>query len=206
MPINKTPTRANLIKNKAKLEFSEKGYDLLDKKRTVLIQEIIKLVDEAKRIEDEIQETFAQAYEALRESNITLGISNVEDYALSVENEEDYQVLTRSIMGVDIPELNFPEEEKTAPLAVTSNSPTLDEVIQKFNKAKELSYELTEVENKAFKLSQEIKKTSKSANALSKLQIPRLNEAIAYIQNSIEEKDREEHFRIKKVKKKKARA
>ena len=71
---------------------------------------------------------------------------------------------------------------------------------EKFNEVKFLSYKLSVVESTAFKLSQEIKKASKSANALNKIQIPKLKETISYIEDSIEEKDREEHFRIKKVK------
>ena len=73
--------------------------------------------------------------------------------------------------------------------------------IEKFNEVKHLSYKLAEIESTAFKLSIEIKKTQKSANALDKIQIPKLKDQIKYIEESIEEKDREENFRIKKVKK-----
>lgn len=204
MPIKMTPTRANLLKNKSKLAFSTKGYNLLDKKRTILIQEIVKLVDEANEIEAKITQTFAEAYKALQECNIGMGINNVEDYALSIPEEAEYQVRTRSVMGVDIPELVIDQEKLEsigAPLGFTTNSPALDVAVKKFNEVKKLSYRLAEVENTAFKLSQEIKKASKSANALSKIQIPKLNKAIHYIEDSIEEKEREETFRIKKVKK-----
>lgn len=198
-----TPTRANLLKSKSKLAFSTKGYNLLDKKRTVLIQEIVKLVDQAKEIEAKIESTFAEAYQALQECSISLGMSNISDYTLSIPPEQEYQLRKRSVMGVDIPELVLDEEEfnNNFPLSFTSNSPALDIALQKFNEVKFLSYQLAEVENTAFKLSQEIKKASKSANALSKIQIPKLTQDIKYIQESIEEKDREENFRIKKVKK-----
>lgn len=204
MAVKVTPTRANLIKSKSKLAFSTKGYNLLDKKRTVLIQEIMKLVDQAKEIEDKIAKTFAEAYQALQECNIGIGLNNVEDYILSLPKEKPYDVRTRSVMGVDIPEVvyNRSEDAQAAkPLGFVSNSPALDVAVKKFNEVKYLGYELAEVENTALKLSQEIKKASKSANALSKIQIPQLNETIHYIEGSIEEKDREENFRIKKVKK-----
>lgn len=198
-----TPTRANLIKSKSKLAFSTKGYNLLDKKRTVLIQEIVKLIDRAEEIEKKIEETFAQAYHALQECSIDIGMSNISDFTLSVPSEEEYQLRKRSVMGVDIPEFVAAEEKESSmiPLGFNFNSPALDIALQKFNEVKYLSYELAEVENTAFKLSQEIKKASKSANALSKIQIPKLNSDIKYIEESIEEKDREENFRIKKVKK-----
>lgn len=198
-----TPTRANLLKQKSQLAFSIKGYNLLDKKRTVLIQEILTLLDEAEEIEGKIEETFAEAYQALQQCAIELGINNVLDYTMSIEQEEEYDLRKRSVMGVDIPELVVKDNEgvKGAPLGLNSNSPALDIAIQKFNEVKYLSYRLAEVENSAFKLSQEIKKASKSANALSKVRIPELEKNIHYIEDSLEEKEREEHFRIKKVKK-----
>ncbi len=203
MAVKVTPTRANLIKSKSQLTFSTKGYNLLDKKRTVLIQEIMKLVEEANEIEEKITDTFAQAYAALQQCCISMGLNNVEEYALSIPNEDPYQVRTRSVMGVDIPEVVLPDNPDpyySQPLGFKDNNPALDRAIEKFNEVKFLSYKLSVVESTAFKLSQEIKKASKSANALNKIQIPKLKETISYIEDSIEEKDREEHFRIKKVK------
>lgn len=200
MPKKITPTRANLLKTKSKLAFSNKGYSLLDKKRTVLIQEIMNLLEEAKDIEEKIESTFAEAYKALQDCTIGLGVNQVMDYTLIAPQEEEYQLRKRSIMGVDIPELVLEtHEDENNPLGYTNNNPALDIAYKKFEEVKFLSYRLAEVENTAFKLSQEIKKASKSANALSKIQIPFLTDSIHKIEDDLEEKDREENFRIKKV-------
>ena len=196
MAIKITPTKANLIKSKSSLAFSTKGYNLLDKKRTVLIQEIMKLVKQSEEIEQQITEIFKEAYIALQQVTISMGLNHVEEYALSIPQEEDFDVRTRSVMGVDIPDKNF-----SLPYGFHENNPALDVAIEKFNEVKHLSYKLAEIESTAFKLSIEIKKTQKSANALDKIQIPKLKDQIKYIEESIEEKDREENFRIKKVKK-----
>ncbi len=251
MAIKVTPTKANLIKSKASLAFSAKGYNLLDKKRTVLIQEIMKLVKQSEEIEAKITEIFKEAYTALQQASIGMGLNHVEEYALSIPQEEPFETRTRSVMGVDIPEIvdqvnpnkNFslpfgfsennpaldvaiekfneakllsyvmgvdipeivdqvnPNKNFSLPFGFSENNPALDVAIEKFNEAKLLSYQLAEIEGTAFKLSLEIKKTQKSANALDKIQIPKLQEQIKYIEESIEEKDREENFRIKKVKK-----
>lgn len=202
MAVKTTPTRANLLKSKTKLDFSEKGYNLLDQKRTILIQEILELVEEAESIEKQIESNFKEAYAALQDCAINMGINTVEDYSLALPEEKPYELRKRSVMGVDIPEIVLDEDRtRLQPIGFSGSSPTLDIAIEKFNKVKELSYRLAEVENTAFKLSQEIKKASKSANALSKIQIPKLQETISYIEDSIEEKEREETFRIKKVKK-----
>ncbi|MGL4607408.1 MAG: V-type ATP synthase subunit D [Eubacteriaceae bacterium] len=201
MSIKITPTKANLIKSKARLNFSEKGYDLLDKKRTILIQEIMQLVKEAEVIEKEISALFQEAYQALQQACISMGLIHMEDFALSITQEKSFDIRAKSIMGVDVPEIVYDEEQETVlPYGFYENNPALDITIKKFNEVKYLSYKLAEIETTAYKLSLEIKKTQKSANALDKIQIPRLKSEIKYIQDTIEEKEREEFFRLKKVK------
>lgn len=205
MALKVTPTKANLIKSKSRMAFSVKGYNLLDKKRTVLIQEIMKLVSKSEKIEKEISETFRDAYIALQQATISMGLNHIDEYAFSIKSEKPFEARTRSVMGVDIPELVLEkkneEEDLNLPFGFHENNPALDVAVQKFNEVKELSYQLAEIEGTAFRLSVEIKKTQKSANALDKIQIPRLKDTVKYIEESIEEKDREENFRIKKVKK-----
>jgi len=203
MAIKITPTKANLIKNKGRLNFSQKGYELLDKKRTILIQEIMQLVKEAEQIEKEIGQLFAEAYEALQQACISMGLNHLEEFALSVTPEIPFDVRARGVMGVDIPEVIYTKEsEQLLPYGFYENNPALDVALQKFADVKYLSYQLAQIETTAFKLSLEIKKTQKSANALEKIQIPRLKEEIKYIQDTIEEKEREEFFRLKRVKSK----
>lgn len=203
MAIKTSPTKANLIKTKGRLNFSEKGYDLLDKKRTILIQEIMQLVKEAEMIEKEIRNLFQEAYEALKETSISMGLNHLEEFALSVTPEIPFDIRARSVMGVDIPEVIYEESnERILPYGFYENNPALDITIKKFNDVKYLSYQLAQIETTAYKLSLEIKKTQKSANALDKIQIPRLKEQIKFIQDTIEEKEREEFFRLKKIKNK----
>jgi V/A-type H+-transporting ATPase subunit D len=202
MAIKITPTKANLIKAKGRLSFSEKGYDLLDKKRTILIQEIMQLVKEAETIEKEIGRLFKEAYEALQQTCISMGLNHLEEFALSVMPEIPFDIRAKSVMGVDIPEVIYTEarENQILPYGFYENNPALDITMRKFNDVKYLSYQLAQIESTAYKLSLEIKKTQKSANALDKVQIPRLKAEIKYIQETIEEKEREEFFRLKKVK------
>jgi len=203
MAMKITPTKANLIKTKGRLNFSEKGYDLLDKKRTILIQEIMQLVKKAELIEKEIGQLFGEAYEALQQACISMGLNHLEEFALSVNPELPFDIRARGVMGVDIPEVIYAkEEEKVLPYGFYENNPALDITLKKFSDVKYLCYQLAQVETTAFKLALEIKKTQKSANALDKIRIPRLKEDIKYIQDTIEEKEREEFFRLKRIKNK----
>jgi len=199
---SQAPTKANLIKAKSRLGFSKKGFDLLDKKRNVLIREMMGLIDRATRIQKEIKEVYKEAYDALRFANVTLGVSTVEEIAISIPNSEDYQVLLTSVMGVEIPEVRYQKDKFQVSYGFFRTNAALDTAVQKFRKVRFLTYELAEVETKVYKLAMEIRKTQKRANALEKIQIPKYAALAKQIEDTLEEKEREDFFRLKRVKSK----
>lgn len=200
-----TPTKANLMKAKESLSFSIKGYALLDKKRTVLIREAVELMDRASQMQQRVRKEFKEAYEALEIANITLGVNTVSDVAISINNDEDFDILHRSVMGLELPEVMYKRESKTEPsYGFYRTNVALDKAVKKMEEIRYLVYELAELENAMYMLSLEIKKTAKRANALDKIQIPRYQAAVKYITEVLEEKEREDFFRLKKIKSKKS--
>jgi len=195
-----TPTKANLIKSKSSLEFAKKGYELLDRKRTLLIREMMSLVDEAVSLQNEIHVEFEKAYKMLKLANITIGSEIVGEIARSIEKEKDFSVLHKSVMGVEIPIVKVQKDSITAEYGFFRTNPAIDKAVLSFNKIRELIYKLAEIENSVYKLAMEIKKTQKRTNALEKIQIPKYTSTIKYIEEVLEEKDREDFFRLKKVK------
>lgn len=200
---NIAPTKANLMGAKGSLEFSQKGFELLDKKRNVLIREMMSYMDRARELQDRINTTFTEAYEALMKANITLGISNVDEIAMSIPEAKDFAVLFRSVMGVEVPIIKYEKKEIEPQYGFYRSNTALDLAYQKFNDVKYLIYELGEIENAVYKLAVEVKKTQKRANALENIQIPRFKEIVKNITDVLDEKDREDFFRLKMVKKKK---
>ena len=199
-----TPTKANLIKARENLAFSKSGYALLDKKRTVLIREAMTLVERANEIQKKVKEEFEDAYSTLEIANITLGVNNVSDVAMSIPKQEEFQILYRSVMGVEIPMVVYERDENKNPnYSFFRTNSALDNAVKTLEDLKYLVYELAEIENSVYMISLEIKKTVKRANALEKIQIPRYEEAVKYISEVLEEKEREDFFRLKKVKSKK---
>jgi V/A-type H+-transporting ATPase subunit D len=196
------PTKSNLMKARASLALSQSGYELLDKKRNVLIKEMLDMVDRAKSIQEEIYSVISEAYRALQTANITMGIKNVEDMAYSIPNDESFEVLLKSVMGVDIPVMKYRKREIVPSYGLINTNIALDTARQKFNEVRYRIYDLAEVENSIFKLAKEIEKTNKRTNALEHIQIPKYKEQVKYIQEVLEEKEREDFFRLKKVKKK----
>jgi vacuolar-type H+-ATPase subunit D/Vma8 len=95
------PTKGNLIACKKNLTLAKLGFDLLDRKRNVLMREMMKLIDEAAGMQRAIGDTFIKAYKALESANITLGIEHALEGA--VPEEKGFSVTGHSIMGVDLP-------------------------------------------------------------------------------------------------------
>ena len=198
-----TPTKANLMKSKSMLTFSRKGYNLLDRKRNVLIREVMSLVAKAEVMQKKIDKTFQEAYESLQYTNIIIGTNIVTELTTSILKDEDYDVRLHSIMGVEIPKVIYEKKEIQPSFGLFRTNATFDNALKKFTLAKYMTYELAEIETTVYKLAMEIKKTQRRANGLEKIQIPRYTLIVKDIENSLEEKEREDFFRLKKVKSKK---
>ena len=184
------------------LELSKKGYELLDKKRNVLIMTIMSFIEKAEEIQEKVAVVFGDAYEALQTAKITMGISNIEQIAQSIPEASGFEVLDKSIMGVEIPEIRHQEEELIHYYSFYHTNTALDVAMQKFHEVKLLLYELSEIEDSVYKLAMEVKRTQKRTNALQNIQIPKYEEIVGKILEVLEEREREDFFRLKVVKKK----
>ena len=202
------PTKGNLILAKNSLALSKQGYDLMDKKRNILIRELMTLIDEAKDIQEEIDSTFTKAYQCLQHANIEHGINIVSQLAYTVPIENSIQIQTRSVMGTEIPLVKYDEEANVLSYSFQTTKESIDIARAAFRQAKDLTIKLSMVENSAYRLAANIKKTQKRANALKNITIPMYQQLVYHITNTLEEKDREEFTRlkvIKRTKEKKAR-
>ena len=204
MNLNTFPTKGNLILARNSLILSKQGYELMDKKRNILIRELMELINSAKGIQDELDATFRAAYGALQKANIEIGIHNVEALSQSIPEETSLRIKTRSIMGTEIPLVEYEEKKDNVPSYAFYNTRlSLDEACMQFNKVKELTIRLSMIENAAYRLATSIKKTQKRANALKNITIPYYTELTSNISNALEEKEREEFTRLKVIKRSK---
>ena len=197
---NTFPTKGNLILAKNSLALARQGYGLMDKKRNILIRELMGLIDQAKNIQSEIDATFTEAYQALQQANIDLGINSVQEIGLSIPVEDSIKIKTRSIMGTEIPLVQFDPDGEIPTYAFYNTKESLDAARQAFEKVKELTIRLSMVENSAYRLAANIKKTQKRANALKNITIPHYEQLTKDITNALEEKEREEFTRLKVIK------
>ena len=185
---------------KNSLALAKQGYELMDKKRNILIRELMILIEEAKTIQTQIDTTFTEAYQALQQANIEVGIHYVQQIAQAIPVENGVRIKTRSIMGTEIPLVEHEEEKRVPYYGFYNSSESVDAAREGFLKVKELTLKLSMVENSAYRLAMNIRKTQKRANALKNITIPSYTALVKDITNALDEKDREEFTRLKVVK------
>ena len=134
---NTFPTKGNLMLAKNSLQLADKGYELMDKKRNILIRELMELIEKATNIQNEIDTTFSEAYMALQNANKDMGLHKVKSISNVVPEEESINIKTRSIMGTEIPLVEYDDSDKDTPdYAFYDMSVTLDDAVSKFKKVK----------------------------------------------------------------------
>lgn len=198
------PTKGNLIASKKSLALATMGYDLMDRKRNILIREMMQLVDQSKALRKEIGITFEKAYKALEKANIRTGV--IEEAAKNVPVEDGLEIRFRSVMGVDIPMVSMEESRLLPSYGMVSTNADLDYAYVCFNQVKKLSVTLAELDNSVYRLANAIVKTQRRANALKNVVIPNYQHITKFITSALEEKEREEFSRLKVIKSSKEKA
>lgn len=192
------PTKGNLIKAKRSLQQAKQGFELMDRKRNVLIREMVALTDKSKLVRGNIEQTYEKAYAALQQANISLG--SVATLTQFVPEETELKISFRSVMGVELPTVELPDKPIVPQYDIAMTNSYLDNAYICFNETKKLTVVLAEIENSIYRLAVAIKKTQKRANALKNIIIPKYEAQVRFISNSLEEKEREEFSRQKVIK------
>ena len=195
---NITPTKGNLMAVQKSLQLSTSGFALLDRKRNILIREMMQLIDKAKELRGQISGAYRQAYEALQDANVTLGV--VDEAASAIPVDNGVTVTYRSVMGVEIPTVHLEPQEPQMCYGLDKTNSRFDYAYVCFQKVKQITAVLAEVENSIYRLANAIRKTQRRANALENIVIPRYQETVRFITDALEEKEREEFGRMKVIK------
>lgn len=197
----RAPTKSNLIAAKHSKQLAEMGYELMDRKRNILVRELMGLIDRATELQSRIDSTFSEAYGALRIASISM--TGYGDIAASIPVDDSIKLRYRSVMGVELPTVSADAEpEGILPYGLVGTTSSLDDAYVKFRRVKALVIEMAELENSIYRLAYSIEKSRKRANALRNIVIPGLDSDISRITEILEEKDREEFVRLKVVKNK----
>jgi len=192
------PTKGNLLALNKSIRLARLGYDLMDRKRNILIREMMAQLANVKNLREEITETYKKAYFALQEANITLGVVN--DIAKAIPIDNGLSITYRSVMGVEIPKVIYNHEEVKIRYGISSTNTKFDFAYRLFQRVRDLTIALSELDNSLYKLANAIRKARKRANALKNIVIPDYQDKIKFISETLEEREREEFSRRKIIK------
>jgi len=197
------PTRSELINLKRKIKLSERGYKILKMKRDGLILEFFKVLAEAKDSRGGLMDKYARAVEMMALANTVEGAIGVKSAAFSVKEVPEITLKSKNIMGVVVPEIESSKVRKSLVergYGVLGTSPVIDETATAFEELVESIIESAEIETTMKRLLEEIESSKRRVNALEFKVIPELTEAQDFIKMRLDEMEREELFRLKKIK------
>lgn len=194
-------TRSNMTRIQSALKLALRGHDLLEQKRKILMGELMGRIKEVREIQESMHTVFGEAYFSLQMANVSMGIDSVEKIALVVPEEDRFIVRLRSVMGIDIPEVDRIEPNVTPIYSMggtaTGTSSVLDNAYVNARKVVALIARLAEIETSVYRLAVQIRKTLRRVNALEKVFIPRSEKQIRLIGAALDENEREDLTRIK---------
>jgi V/A-type H+-transporting ATPase subunit D len=201
--IRVSTTRMELLARRAQIGLARQGRDLLEQKRTALLRECLRVADVVMERSDELQRSAGRARGALARAEADAGPEAVLSAALGARGELPLGVETVNVMGVKVPKVEQKQVSR-APLSrgycLSRTSITIDEAAAAFEDEVEAILRLAESELRLTRLAGEIARTSRRVNALTHLLIPRIEAECDYIQMALDERERSDRFRLKRVK------
>jgi len=198
--VNYAPTKTNLLRLRSDLQFAQQGYELLDQKRNILIVELLSLVDQTADHQSRVDKALAEAYKALEEAVFDMGRLKVQYLTGAVNIATDISVRSRRVMGVSLPVVETEFTEHCPYFSPMGTSFWIDSSVQSFKEVLRLLGKLSELKISVLRLANEVKRTIRKVNALEKIAIPDLKEAVRYIEGRLEENERDMFTLMKRVK------
>ncbi len=200
------PTRAELLERRSQIQLAQQGMDLLKQKRDALLIEFMGVMDETLRLSESLQKNVSEAQYSLAVAKAVDGTVALRSAGMATKGEVVVDMTGTKIMGVSVPVVTKGESpirtSFTRGYAVTGISSRVDETADKFEQILDVIIEYADIETRLKRLGEEIQKTNRRVNALEQVTVPQLKEQVSYIRQTLDERAREDLFRLKKVKKK----
>jgi V/A-type H+/Na+-transporting ATPase subunit D len=197
------PTRMELMRKKAQIKLAEQGRDLLREKMDALIQEFFKILNTVSNSRDELELVSKEADLALMIAQAVDDPVTLKSTSFATRRSITVDITGKNIMGVPVPVIEKKRISKSMlerGYGIISTSGRIDETAERFEAELDLLIQLAETETAMRRLGAEIQMNRRRVNALEQILIPELKSQAKYIKNAIEEREREDLFRLKKVK------
>jgi V/A-type H+-transporting ATPase subunit D len=197
------PTRSELIGLKRKIILSEKGYNILKMKRDGLILEFFNVLERAKTTQEELQDKYRKAARMSDLANTVEGSISLKAAAFSVKETPSITLIPKNVMGVVVPKIEASKVRKglfDRGYGLLATSSVMDETATAYEELVDAIVRSAEIETTMKRLLDEIESTKRRVNALEFKVIPELTAARDFIKMRLDEMEREELFRLKKIK------
>jgi len=194
------PTKTNLLKLRQELAFARLGHELLDQKRNILVLELLALVDQTVDFQEKVVAALAEAYRTLQETVLHMSKLKVAGLASAVNVSAEITLKQRRVMGVRLPVVETRFEEHPPYYSPMGTSFWIDGSRKECTEALQRMGRLAELKISVIRLAAEVRKTIRKVNALEKIAIPQLDESVGFIQNRLEENERDMFVLMKMVK------
>jgi V/A-type H+-transporting ATPase subunit D len=194
------PTKTSLLKTRQELEFARLGHELLDQKRNILVIELLNLVDQTVDFQERVVGSLADAYQSLEDAVMQMGKLKVAALSSAVNVEAAINLKQRRVMGVRLPVVETSFHEHPPYYSPMGTSFWIDGALERFKDALQLMGRLAELKISIIRLAAEVRRTIRKVNALEKIAIPDLEQTVVYIQNRLEENERDMFVLMKMVK------
>jgi len=197
---NIAPTRSNLLKLNDELKFAMLGRELLDQKRSILVVELLTLVDQAVDYQSRVDKALLSASHSMQNTVMEMGRLKVANLFGAVTIESEITLSDRKVMGVRLPKVETSFTEGGPYFSPEGTTLSVEDSLRGYRDALALMGRLAELKVSIMRLAREVKKTIRKVNALEKIVIPDLKETQAFTQGRIEEAERESFILMKLVK------
>jgi len=198
---NVVATKIELIKYKRSNQVATMVHKILDDKRKVLLKNIEEMITEANKARGGIWEPLQDVYQSVNEAYLSLGTSTVNSVAESSPAVMQVEAKIKRVVDVKIPSLIVSEKDtKSIPYGFADTNSSIDRAAKQIKTMLPKICKAAEYENSIFSLAKALEKTQKLINALQNVIIPMYQQRIKFILDTLEERDREEFVRLKKVK------
>jgi len=201
---NIKPTRSELMQLKIKIKLAKEGYNLLKKKRDGLILDFLRILKDIKNMRSIIQEHYLSATDKINMARVIESDLKIKSIALSIANQPEIQIEKKNVMGVVVPNISKVDLQHTTLSRGYGlyGSAAIDEAAEGYEKLTEIIVHAAEIEASMRKILKELEKTKRRVNALEYSVIPGLEQTKSFIQFRLEEAERENIFRMKRMRKK----
>ena len=201
--LNVAPTKSNLLAIKEQLATATDGYELLEQKREILVMELLHMVEQVKLLEREIEKVIDQAYPALKKMLIAAGGDHVEQMSSAIQYDFTIQEKSVTIGGMKFRSIDVELPKRQLFYSFLGTLPESDKVMADFFKLLTLLTQMASIRTIVWRLAGEVKKTQRRVNALDKMVIPQTKDTKKYIESVLEERERENIFVLKSLKRRK---